>query len=139
MKLDFQVGTSKKAHSIMKQLAGRSNDEEDTDDNSKAPFKKMGDAYLFALVLGLTTGNKTKIGKKDFQNVFHFSGVVDDEDYDFSILLECLGDTGDLEDKDSAKKAIQEYATWGLLRLGEQKHGDDDYRIASLLEGLIDN
>ena len=105
----------------------------------KLPFKKMGDAYLFALVLGLTTGNKTKIGKKDFQNVFHFSGVVDDEDYDFSILLECLGDTGDLEDKDSAKKAIEEYATWGLLRLGEQKYGDDDYRIASLLEGLIDN
>ena len=134
-KLDFQVGTSKKAHKILKQLSGR-DDDENKISNPKAPFKSMADAYLFALILGLSTGEKTPIPSKQFINYANFSSV--EKDYDLATLINNLGEKSDMADKESAKKAIQEYATWGLERLGDQKHGEDDYRIAELLESLLD-
>tara|TARA_Y100000766_G_C18419231_1_gene371230 strand:+ start:54 stop:488 length:435 start_codon:yes stop_codon:yes gene_type:complete len=133
MKLDFQVGTSKKSHEIMKRLSGKTDDKKEPA-NPKAPFKQMSNAYLFALVLGLSKGKKKPIEKKNRINVFQFSSVEGDND--FSILLQHLGEPSDLVDKDSARKAIEEYANWGLDSLGESKYGDDDYRIHKLLEEI---
>jgi|TARA_B100001996_G_C18526995_1_gene541466 hypothetical protein len=133
MKLDFQVGTSKKSHEIMKRLSGRTEDKKEPP-NPKAPFKQMSDAYLFAIILGLSKGETKTIEKKSRINVFNFSSV--EGDHDISALLQHLGKQSDLDSKDSARKAIEEYANWGLQRLGESKYGDDDYRIHKLLEEI---
>jgi len=135
MKLDFQVGTSKKAHKILQKLAGKKGDEDDSTERSdnKAPFKSMADAYLFALMLGLSTDNKTKVVNQ--QNYANFSSV--EGDHEIVVLLTHLGPTSDTENKEKARIAIQEYATWGLLKMDEYKLGDDDYRFGDLLEELL--
>jgi protein tyrosine phosphatase (PTP) superfamily phosphohydrolase (DUF442 family) len=135
MKLDFQVGTSQKAHKILQKLAGKKGDEDDSTEssNNKAPFKRMADAYLFALMLGLSTDNKTKVVNQ--KNYANFSSV--EGDHEIVVLLTHLGSTSDTENKEEARIAIQEYATWGLLKMDEYKLGDDDYRFGDLLEELL--
>ena len=133
--LDVQVGTTKKAHKILGQLSGRKDgDEKKKVNNSKAPFKSMADAYLFALMLGLSTGNKMEIDKR--KNYANFNQTVA-RDVDVYALLKHLGENSDLENQKSAQKAIEEYATWGLMKMDASKLGDDDYRIADLLDNLL--
>jgi len=133
--LDVQVGTTKKAHKILGQLSGRTDgDEKKKVNNSKAPFKSMADAYLFALMLGLSTGNKIEIDNR--KNYANFNQTVA-RDVDVYALLKHLGENSDLENQKSAQKAIEEYATWGLMKMDASKLGDDDYRIGDLLENLL--
>lgn len=142
--LDFQVGTTKKAHKILGILAGRSASDDDSEgeqkkkksDNPKAPFVSMADAYMFALMLGLTTGNKEKFDSKNRVNYANFKQTVA-RDIDVAALLRHLGEESDMVDQESAKKAIEEYATWGLLRLDGSKLGDDDYRIVRMLDDML--
>tara|TARA_B100000686_G_C16785896_1_gene975237 strand:+ start:2785 stop:3210 length:426 start_codon:yes stop_codon:yes gene_type:complete len=133
--LDFQVGTTKKAHKILGQLSGRKDgDEKKKVNNFKAPFKLMGDAYLFALMLGLSTGNKIEVDNR--KNYANFNQTVA-RDVDVYALLKHLGENSDLENQKSAQKAIEEYATWGLMKMDVSKLGDDDYRIGDLLDNLL--
>ena len=132
-KLDFQIGTSKKAHKILGKFAGRMDDEDGGNkskkENSKAPFEDMKDAYLFAMMLGLSRGNKTPVTNRT--NYVGFSSI--EGDLDIATILKFLGEPGDILSKAAAKKAIEEYATWGLLYM-EDNHtvGVDDDRLASL-------
>lgn len=126
MKLDFQVGTSKKAHKILQSL------DSNKSKNPKAPFNGMNDAYLFALILGLSVGKKTKV--TNATTYANFSSI--ERDYDIAILLTNLGEESDMESRDSARIAIQEYATWGLLKMDDHKIGDD-YRFGDMLESLL--
>ena len=133
--LDVQVGTTKKAHKILGQLSGRKDgDEKKKVNNSKAPFRSMADAYLFALMLGLSTGNKIEVDQRI--NYANFNQTVA-RGVDVYALLKHLGANGDLENQKSASKAIEEYATWGLMKMDANKMGDDDYRIADLLDNLL--
>ena len=135
MILDFQVGTSSKAHKILSNFAGRDTDSEGKSskkDNPKAPFDKMADAYLFAFVLGLSKGEKQEVTSR--KNYAHINSIQQG-DVDLVALLRLLGDPKDLESKESAKTAIEEYATWGLLHLAEHHViGNDDYRLGDLFE-----
>ena len=136
MILDIQIGTSKKAHIILSNFAGRDTETENKKSskkaNPKAPFDKMSDAYLFAFVLGLSKGEKAEV--KSRKNYAHI-GAVQQGDVDLVALLRLLGDPKDLESKESAKAAIEEYATWGLLHLAEHHTiGNDDYRLGDLFE-----
>ena len=137
MILDFQLGTSSKAHKILGKFAGRvdADDEDDENkskkENPKAPFEKMADAYLFAMMLGLSRVKKTIV--KNRKNYAHINSIQGD--LDIATLLRLLGEDGDTESKDAAKKAIEEYATWGLLHMDENNTtGVDDYRLANLFE-----
>jgi len=133
--LDFQVGTTKKAHKILGKLAGRSDgDEKKKSNNPKAPFDSMADAYFFALILGLRTGKKIEL--TDRKNYANFNQTVA-RGVDVYSMLNHLGHRGDVENQESARTAIEEYATWGIMKLDASKLGDDDYRIASLLEDLL--
>ena len=133
--LDFQVGTTKKAHKILGRLAGRSDGEEKKKSNNpKAPFDSMADAYLFALVLGLSTGKKMEL--KDRKNYANFNQTVA-RDVDVYALLNHLGHRDDTLSQKNAQTAIEEYATWGIMKLDQSRLGDDDYRIAELLEQLL--
>jgi len=136
MILDFQVGTSIKGHKILSQFAGRGDDDPSNGENKskkenlKAPFKNMADAYLFALMLGLSRGEKKEV--KKHKNIFHFNSVQ--KDYDIAMLLRLMGKPGDLESKETAKTAIEQYATWGLEHMDEHHRlGVDDYRLGTLL------
>ena len=134
LKLDFQVGTSPKAWRIMGLLAGRVEGEDGEDskskkENRKAPFERMSDAYLFAMILGLSLGEKETVSKR--KNFANFSSI--EGDHDISTILRTLGKPEDYKSKDSAKQAIEEYATWGLLHIHDNYIiGDDDYRFGSL-------
>ena len=129
MKLDFQVGTSKKAHKIMGKLAGRTDDDK-TPKNEKAPFEKMSDAYLFGLVLGLSKGQKVDSISNRI-NYANFSSI--EGDLEIYSMIKLFGDKDDFSDKDTIKNAIEAYATWGLLHIDENYHfGDDDYRLAEI-------
>ena len=137
MILDFQVGTSDKAHKILGQLAGRIESEngdggnKSMKENLKAPFEKMADAYLFSMMLGLSRGEKTIV--KKLKNYAHINSIQGD--LDLVTLFRLLGEKSDIESKDSVKQAIEEYATWGILFL--DKHhtiGIDDYRLSNLFE-----
>ncbi|MDG1533022.1 MAG: hypothetical protein P8Q35_01050 [Candidatus Thalassarchaeaceae archaeon] len=131
--LDFQVGTSFEAHKIMGFLSGKTENEK-VSNNFKAPFSTMADAYLFALILGLSMGEKEKVTRRVTYANFNQSVA---KNIDISTLLLHLGERGDVKDQDSARKAIEEYATWGLIRLGKAKIGLDDYRISKLLKSII--
>jgi len=129
MKLDFQVGTSKKAHKIMGKLAGRTDDDK-APKNEKAPFEKMSDAYLFGLVLGLSKGQKVDSISNRI-NYANFSSI--EGDLDIYSMIKLFGDKDDFSDKDTIRNAIEAYATWGLLHIDENYHyGDDDYRLAAI-------
>lgn len=134
MKFDFQVGTSVKAHKILGKFAGRIDDDAENKskkENPKAPFEKMSDAYLFALMLGLSRGEKSEI--KKHKNYANFSSI--EGDIDIATLMRLLGEPEDMESKESARKAIEEYATWGLIFMDEHLTiGLDDYRLSSLFE-----
>lgn len=147
IKLDFQVGTSKKAHKILGKLAGRNSDEETNDteeqessnsdkiskskkNNQKAPFEKMSDAYLFALVLGLSKGQKVKSIKNRI-NYANFNSI--ERNIDVYSMLKIFGESDDLNDRESVREAIEKYATWGLLHINEHyAYGDDDFRLADI-------
>jgi len=133
--LDVQVGTTKKAHKILGQLAGRTDgDDKKKANNPKAPFDSMASAYMFALILGLSTGNKIEVDAR--KNYANFNQTVA-RDVDVFALLKHLGEDSDLENQKSAQKAIEEYATWGLMKMDASKLGDDDYRIGDLLDNLL--
>jgi hypothetical protein len=147
IKLDFQVGTSKKAHKILGKLAGRNSEEETNDteeqgssssdkvsmskkSNQKAPFEKMSDAYLFALVLGLSKGQKVKTieNKITYAN---FNSI--ERDIDVYSMIKIFGELEDVKDRDSIRDSIEKYATWGLLHINEHySYGGDDFRLADL-------
>jgi len=169
IKLDFQVGTSKKAHKILGKLAGRNSDEETNDveqqedeetndveqqedeetndveqqessksdkiskskkNNPKAPFEKMSDAYLFALVLGLSKGQKVQSINNRI-NYANFNSI--ERDVDVYSMMKIFGEIDDVKDRDSIREAIEKYATWGLLHINEHyAYGDDDFRLADL-------
>ena len=147
IKLDFQVGTSKKAHKILGKLAGRNSDEETNGteeqessnsdkiskskkNNQKAPFEKMSDAYLFALVLGLSKGQKVKSIKNRI-NYANFNSI--ERNIDVYSMLKIFGESDDLNDRESVREAIEKYATWGLLHINEHYvYGDDDFRLADI-------
>ena len=147
IKLDFQVGTSKKAHKILGKLAGRNSDEETNGaeeqessnsdkiskskkNNQKAPFEKMSDAYLFALVLGLSKGQKVKSIKSRI-NYANFNSI--ERDTDVYSMLKIFGESDDVKDRESVRDAIEKYATWGLLHMNEHyAYGDDDFRLADI-------
>ena len=129
MKLDFQVGTSKKAHKIMGKLAGRMDDEKGPK-NEKAPFEKMSDAYLFGLVLGLSRGQKVESISNRI-NYANFSSI--EGDLDIYSMIKLFGNKEDFSDRDTIRNAIEAYATWGLLHIDQNySYGDDDYRLADL-------
>ena len=136
MKLDFQVGTSAKAHKILGKFAvrmdaGEEGENNTAKENQKAPFEKMSDAYLFAMMLGLSRGEKEPV--KNRKNYANFSSI--EGDLDIATILRLLGEPKDVESKDSAKKAIEEYATWGLIHMDEHYTlGVDDYRLAGLFD-----
>ena len=133
MRLDFQVGTSKRAHKILGRLAGRLDDDDEdekTKKNIKAPFEKMSDAYLFALVLGLSKGKKIQ-PVQDRINYDNFSSV--EGDLDIYSMLKIFGKKEDILNKDAVRIAIEEYATWGLIHIDSNyAHGDDDFRFAEI-------
>ena len=129
MKLDFQVGTSKKAHKIMGKLAGRTGDDK-APKNEKAPFDKMSDAYLFGLVLGLSKGQKVDSISNRI-NYANFSSI--EGDLNIYSMIKLFGSKDDFSDKDKIRTAIEAYATWGLLHMDENyNYGDDDYRFAPI-------
>ena len=135
--LNFQVGTSIKCHKILKILAGNAGDSEGESEviDDLAPFNKMSDAYLFAFVLGLSTGKKS--GEKDKRkNYANFIQTVA-KDIDIITLMRHLGKKEDLESKEAALKAIEGYATWGLERLGKERFGDGKIVISRLLDDLL--
>ena len=147
IKLDFQVGTSKKAHKILGKLAGINSDEETNGaeeqessnsdkiskskkNNQKAPFEKMSDAYLFALVLGLSKGQKVKSIKNRI-NYANFNSI--DRNIDVYSMLKIFGESDDVKDRESVREAIEKYATWGLLHMNEHyAYGEDDFRLADI-------
>ena len=136
--LNFQVGTSTNCHKILKSLAGNSGDSEGESEviDENAPFNKMSDAYLFALILGLTTGKKADMkGKR--KNYANFVQTVA-KDIDIITLMRHLGEKEDLESKEAALKAIEGYATWGLEKLGAQRFGDGKIRISNLLDDMLE-
>ena len=130
MKLDGQVGVSKKAHKIMTAISS-------TNDDQK-PFNEMADAYLFAFVLGLTSGGKKEVNeRKNYANFSTIENAAGSDDFDFVQLLTHLGSSSDTASKEEAMKAIEEYATWGFLKIAEYDRGDCDYRIGELLTEMI--
>ena len=137
--LNFQVGTTSAAHKILTALAAKPDDDEDDNPaNSKAPFSSMADAYLFALMLGLSVGKKEKVVKrKNYANFVQTVATSNEVEIDVGTLLSNLGEEGDMVSQEAAKIAIEEYATWGLLRIGNAKLGEDDYRIATLLDEIL--
>ena len=131
MKLDFQVGTSKKAHKIMGKLAGRMDDEKGPK-NEKALFEKMSDAYLFGLVLGLSRGQKVESISNRI-NYANFSSI--EGNLDIYSMIKLFGNKEDFSDRDTIRNAIEAYATWGLLHIDQNySYGDDDYRLADLFK-----
>ena len=137
--LNFQVGTTSAAHKILTALAAKPDDDDDGKSvHSKAPFSSMADAYLFALMLGLSAGKKEKVSNvKTYANFIQSVAKSNGEEIDVATLLSNLGEEGDMVSRKAAKKAIEEYATWGLLRLGKAKLGEDDYRISTLLDEIL--
>ena len=136
--LQFQAGCSRKAHKILKKISGQG---DDTDDekltNEKAPFAKMSDAYMFALMLGLSRGQKKGWEKGKRVNYANFGQTVAKK-VDIISIMKHIGLPEDVANQDAMETAIQEYATWGLEQLGESKYGDDDYRIFDLLNNSED-
>lgn len=137
--LNFQVGTSINCHKILKSLAGNAGDSEGESEviDENAPFSKMSDAYLFALILGLSTGKKTDLSKSKRKNYANFVQTVA-KDIDIITLMRHLGEKEDLESKEAALKAIEGYATWGLEKLGKQRFGDGKIRIGDLLDDILE-
>ena len=56
---------------------------------------------------------------------------------DFVQLLTHLGKTSDVESKENAMQAIEEYATWGLLKMEEYDRGESDYRMGDLMDSIF--
>ena len=135
--LQFQAGCSRKAHKILKKISGIDDEEKDDENltNEKAPFDKMNEAYMFALMLGLSRGQKK--GWKKRVNYANFGQTVAKK-VDIISIMKHIGLPEDVENQDAMQTAIQEYATWGLEQLGESKYGDDDYRIFDLLNNSED-
>jgi len=135
--LQFQAGCSRKAHKILKKISGKDDKEKDDENltNEKAPFDKMNEAYMFALMLGLSRGQKK--GWKKRVNYAHFGQTVAKK-VDIISIMKHIGLPEDVANQDAMETAIQEYATWGLEQLGESKYGDDDYRIFDLLNNSED-
>tara|TARA_B100002052_G_scaffold250206_1_gene237756 strand:- start:175 stop:585 length:411 start_codon:yes stop_codon:yes gene_type:complete len=129
-KLEFQVGTSAKAHKILGKLAGRGDDEGDkSKGNENAPFEKMGDAYLFALMLGIARGEKEKVTNR--KNYANFQQTIAG-DIDIATILRLLGEDSDVKSKEDARTAIEEYATWGILHIQEQYFHGEEYHLGEL-------
>jgi hypothetical protein len=135
--LQFQAGCSPKAHKILKKISGKG--DKDTDDenltNEKAPFDSMNEAYMFALMLGLSRGQKKEY-KKGVTYANFGQSVA--KKVDIISIMKHIGLPEDVANQEAMQKAIQEYATWGLEQLGESKFGDDDYRIFDLLNNSED-
>ena len=129
-KLEFQVGTSAKAHKILGKLAGRGDDEDDkSKGNQNSPFEKMGDAYLFALMLGLSRGEKETVTNRI--NYANFQQTIAG-DIDIATILRLLGENDDVKTKESARTAIEEYATWGILHIQNHYFHGEEYHLGDL-------
>ena len=134
MKMEFQLGTSSQAHKILKIFSGKADGEDKASkiNNPRAPFKEMRHAYVFALMLGISRGEKSPV--KNRINYTHGSSIEKTFDNIFPVI-KLLGDPEDVESPDAYKKAIEEYTTWGLLYLDENyKFGSDDFRLAELFK-----
>ena len=133
MKLDGQFGVSQKAHKIMSAIHSLTDDQK--------PFNEMADAYLFAFVLGLSTGRKKDAKPRvNYANFSTIENAAGSDNFDFVQLLTHLGEPSDTDTKENAKKAIEGYATWGFEKIAEYDRGDGDYRIGDLLtEMLLDS
>ena len=94
--LNFQVGTTSAAHKILTALAAKPDDDDDGESvHSKAPFSSMADAYLFALMLGLSAGKKEKVARrKNYANFIQTVAKSNDEEIDVATLLSNLGEEG---------------------------------------------
>ncbi len=137
IEFSFTVGTSKKAHEILRKMSTRSTG--DGKIKPKAPFASMGHTYLFAFILGLTTGNKEIIkgNKETYARFIPTVSGASGGDYDFAELLTQLGEKSDMESRDNALRAIEEYANWGLLEMEEYNLGEEDYQIGKLLNSYL--
>ena len=135
--LQFQAGCSRKAHKILKKISGKDDKEKDDENltNEKAPFAGMQEAYMFALMLGLSRGQKKEYEKGVTYANF---GQTVAKKVDIISIMKHIGLPEDVENQDAMQTAIQQYATWGLELLGESKYGDDDYRIFDLLNNSED-
>ena len=124
--LDYQCGASKKGHNILGKLSGRGDDEDDkSKTNKNAPFEKMSDAYLFALMLGLSRGKRKKL--PDRINYANFNQTVAKKSsIDVLSILELLGEECDTVTEMDARTAIEEYVNWKVV---------EEQKVAALVAG----
>lgn len=131
--LQFQAGCSPEAHKILKKISGKEDTDVEKTTNAKAPFEKMNEAYMFALMLGLSRGQKKEYNKR--VNYANFGQTVA-RNVDVISIMKHIGLPEDLKDQKAMETAIQQYAQWGLEKLEQSKFGEDDYRIFDLMKDL---